>query len=203
MDISERIQSLRKSKGLSQEQLAEKLNVSRQAVSKWESGSSVPDTEKIILLSDCLNTTTDYLLKGTSPQNGKINTAANYLIVSTAVNVIGLVVSAVSWLEFQRVYSVGIGIIATVIGLALYCYGQSVNCCKKAKKLYWMVNVWFITFIPLSLAYNVLCAITGGYFPLLSPIPLIGNSFGAYILFFVFYAAFCITTDYIIHNKKG
>lgn len=203
MDISERIQSLRKSKGLSQEQLAEELNVSRQAVSKWESGSSVPDTEKIILLSDCLNTTTDYLLKGTSPQNGKINTAANYLIVSTAVNVIGLVVSAVSWLEFQRVYSVGIGIIATVIGLALYCYGQSVNCCKKAKKLYWMVNVWFITFIPLSLAYNVLCTITGGYFPLLSPIPLIGNSFGAYILFFVFYAAFCITTDYIIHNKKG
>lgn len=203
MDISERIQSLRKSKSLSQEQLAEKLNVSRQAVSKWESGSSVPDTEKIILLSDCLNTTTDYLLKGTSPQNGKINTAANYLIVSTAVNVIGLVVSAVSWLEFQRIYSVGIGIIATIVGLALYCYGQSVNCCKKARKLYWMVNVWFITFIPLSLAYNVLCAITGGYYPLLPPIPLIGNSFGAYILFFVFYAAFCITTDYIIHNKKS
>ena len=48
MSISENLQILRKSKNMSQEELAEKLNVSRQAVSKWESGSGYPETEKII-----------------------------------------------------------------------------------------------------------------------------------------------------------
>lgn len=49
MELSEKIQSLRKKKGMSQEALAEKLNVSRQAVSKWELGVSVPDVDKIAL----------------------------------------------------------------------------------------------------------------------------------------------------------
>ena len=45
MDISEKILQLRKAKGFTQEELAEKLNVSRQSVSKWESGQSVPELE--------------------------------------------------------------------------------------------------------------------------------------------------------------
>ena len=52
MNIADRIQHLRKSRGISQEELAEQIGVSRQAVSKWESGQSTPDLEKIILLSD-------------------------------------------------------------------------------------------------------------------------------------------------------
>ena len=68
MSISERIQQLRKSNGLSQEQLAEKLDVSRQAVSKWESGASVPDVEKIVLISELFGVTTDYLMKDEAPE---------------------------------------------------------------------------------------------------------------------------------------
>lgn len=69
MDLANRIQSLRKQKGLSQEELADRLGVSRQAVSKWESAQSVPDVEKIIALSEFFEVTTDYLLKGTeAPQ---------------------------------------------------------------------------------------------------------------------------------------
>lgn len=52
MNIADRIQNLRKSKGISQEELADIINVSRQAVSKWESGQSTPDIEKIISLMD-------------------------------------------------------------------------------------------------------------------------------------------------------
>ncbi len=63
MSISEKIQQLRKSNGLSQEQLAEKLNVSRQAISKWESGASFPDVEKIVLISELFKVSTDYLMK--------------------------------------------------------------------------------------------------------------------------------------------
>ena len=69
MNVADRIQSLRKIKGISQEQLAEAIGVSRQAVSKWESEQSTPDLEKIILMSDFFDVTTDYLLKGIEPTN--------------------------------------------------------------------------------------------------------------------------------------
>ena len=64
MKLAERIQYLRKMKGISQEELAEKAGVSRQAVSKWESDQSTPDVEKIIIMSDYFGVTTDYILKG-------------------------------------------------------------------------------------------------------------------------------------------
>ena len=63
MNISQKILLQRKKKGISQEDLANALNVSRQAVSKWESSQSVPDMDKIIALSNYFNVTTDYLLK--------------------------------------------------------------------------------------------------------------------------------------------
>lgn len=68
MSIAERILTLRKSKGMSQEQLAEAVGVSRQAVSKWESEQASPDPEKIIAMSEIFGVTTDYLLKGIEPE---------------------------------------------------------------------------------------------------------------------------------------
>lgn len=63
MDFSERLLTLRKGMDLTQEQLAEKMNVSRQSISKWESGQAVPELDKIIALSMIFDVTTDYLLK--------------------------------------------------------------------------------------------------------------------------------------------
>ena len=63
MKFDEKLQKLRKDKGLSQEELAEMMNVSRQAVSRWESGLSYPETEKIITLSEIFGVTVDSLLK--------------------------------------------------------------------------------------------------------------------------------------------
>lgn len=63
MNFSKKLQILRKEKRLSQEGLAEKLNVSRQAVSKWESGQSFPELDKIIILSDIFSVTVDELVK--------------------------------------------------------------------------------------------------------------------------------------------
>ena len=62
MNLSEKIMMLRKKEGWSQEELANHLQISRQAVSKWESGQSMPDTDKIIQLSQLFHVTTDYLL---------------------------------------------------------------------------------------------------------------------------------------------
>ena len=67
MNIADRIQNLRKAKGISQEDLADKVGVSRQAVSKWESEQSVPDLDKIIIMSEYFDVTTDYILKGIEP----------------------------------------------------------------------------------------------------------------------------------------
>ncbi|MCI8956231.1 MAG: helix-turn-helix domain-containing protein [Eubacterium sp.] len=63
MKLADKIIFLRKKKGWSQEELASQMDVSRQSVSKWESGASTPDIDKIILLSQIFDTTTDYLLK--------------------------------------------------------------------------------------------------------------------------------------------
>ena len=63
MTFSEKISALRKQKGWSQEELAEKLMVTRQAVSKWESAQSMPDLDKLVQLSEALGVSTDYLLK--------------------------------------------------------------------------------------------------------------------------------------------
>lgn len=63
MTLGEKLQFLRKQQGISQEKLAEQLSVSRQAISKWETGDSFPDTENIIKLSRLFAVSTDYLLK--------------------------------------------------------------------------------------------------------------------------------------------
>jgi transcriptional regulator with XRE-family HTH domain len=63
MILSEKIMSLRKEAGWSQEELADKLDVSRQSVSKWESSQSIPDMDKIVKMSELFGVSTDYLLK--------------------------------------------------------------------------------------------------------------------------------------------
>ena len=62
MKLSDKITTLRKSNGWSQEDLAEQLNVSRQAISRWENGTALPDANNILQLSKLFNVTTDYLL---------------------------------------------------------------------------------------------------------------------------------------------
>lgn len=62
MEFGEKLQMLRKARGWSQEELAQQINVSRQALSKWESGASIADTENVIALSRLFGVSTDYLL---------------------------------------------------------------------------------------------------------------------------------------------
>lgn len=63
MIFSEKLQLLRKNKGFTQEEFAEKLNVSRQAVAKWESGQAYPDIANLIQISNMMNVTVDYLVR--------------------------------------------------------------------------------------------------------------------------------------------
>lgn len=63
MTFGEKLQKLRAREGISQDRLAELLDVSRQAVSKWERDETMPEAEKIVRISDYFHVTTDYLLK--------------------------------------------------------------------------------------------------------------------------------------------
>ncbi len=63
MAFADTLQQLRKNKGLSQEDIAERCNVSRQSVSKWETGQGYPETEKLLILCDLLDTDLDCLLR--------------------------------------------------------------------------------------------------------------------------------------------
>ena len=68
MNLGERIIALRKERDISQTELARRLNVSRQAVSKWEQGTSSPDTAKLIQLAQILETDVEYLATGIRPE---------------------------------------------------------------------------------------------------------------------------------------
>lgn len=67
--LNENIKAIRKSKGLSQEELAIKLNVVRQTISKWEKGLSVPDSDMLIAISEALETPVSILLGETVPES--------------------------------------------------------------------------------------------------------------------------------------
>ena len=69
MSFSENLQAVRKKNQLSQEELAELLGVSRQAVSKWELGEGYPEVEKLLILSKKLNVSLDSLMTGSVPGN--------------------------------------------------------------------------------------------------------------------------------------
>lgn len=74
MNFSEKLLTLRKANNLTQEQLAEKLDVSRQSVSKWESGQATPELEKIVAISAIFDVTTDYLLKSSETDDLSVKT---------------------------------------------------------------------------------------------------------------------------------
>lgn len=68
LNLGERIVSLRQERGISQAELAKRLEVSRQAVSKWEKGQSSPDTVKLIQLAELFNIEVEYLATGIKPE---------------------------------------------------------------------------------------------------------------------------------------
>ena len=68
MEFNNKLYELRKQKGFSQEELANRLNVSRQTVSKWEVGDSTPDMEKLVAMSDLFGISLDELVLDKSPE---------------------------------------------------------------------------------------------------------------------------------------
>ncbi len=75
MDLAEKILKLRKANGFSQDELAERLNVTRQSISKWESGQATPELDKVVKLAEIFEVDTDYLLRPSDTDELKIKTS--------------------------------------------------------------------------------------------------------------------------------
>ncbi len=209
MDIGQRIQTLRKRENLSQEQLAAIMNVSRQAVSKWESAQTQPDLENIIALSNYFAVSTDYLLKGEEPKPSESEAkavpakldAGIFTYAATALNIIGLGLSCAVWYEWVSAMAAIIGLIFMAIGVVVFGTGQIIaedSTKRKAKSLFWRVNIWLLTFIPLSLVFNI---VFGGL-----PAPYPNLAFWRFLpLFWLVYLGICLSVMgfHILRDKSG
>lgn len=83
MSFADNLREIRKERQISQEELAERLGVSRQAISKWEQGSGYPETEKLLVLSQELNVSLDFLMLGETRTNANSNFITQNVIAPT------------------------------------------------------------------------------------------------------------------------
>lgn len=202
MEFGQRLQQLRKTKGLSQEELADRVGVSRQAVSKWESGQTAPDLERLLALSEQLNASTDYLLKGIDPSPQEQGPdAAVFSVVATGSTVAGLIVAAMVWYEKQTAIATALGLLLMAMGCVIYAIGLTVGepaSRPRAKRRFWVLNVWLLPFIPLSMVYNMVLGVGGA-----APYPIPVYPLTGYVLFWVIYIGVCAVLEWrLLHGTK-
>ncbi len=147
MNISDRIQSLRKAKGITQEQLADAVGVSRQAVSKWEAEQSVPDLERVVAMAEYFDVTTDYLLRGIEPApkkgSGSRVSPRTMCIIATALDVVGLILGGGSWFEYQNRLCVAVMLIFQLAAVTVWLLTKG-----ERPRWFWAVNVWLVSLLP-------------------------------------------------------
>ena len=172
MNLSDRIQYLRKVRGISQEGLADQLGVSRQAVSKWESEQSMPDLDKIISMSDYFEVTTDYLLKGVEPvvqkeeeQSIKHRRIASNICYQLSLGFIGLgIILSIILADFLKI-SILLTPVLIVQGVGLLVWGMGRNLSEVRPSFQVkLALILFLLFVPLGFLSNVLFPL-GKIFP--------------------------------------
>lgn len=183
MNIADRILCLRKKKGVSQEELAYRIGVSRQAVSKWESDQSIPELDKVILMSEYFEVTTDYLLTGKEEvkKGSNDNTLVSKILylASAAFIGIGLLAAFASWNTQESSDVIWGSIIIQVVGIVGYFIGKFLS---KEKPLFVIdiLNIAMLLFIPVSLIVTYI------FNSVVSPYPIWKNEvlvfLGAYIV---------------------
>lgn len=149
MNISDRIQSLRKARGITQEQLADAVGVSRQAVSKWEAEQSVPDLERIVAMAEYFDVTTDYLLRGIEPApdvRAPRTSPRTMCIIATALDAAGLILGGGLWFEYQNWLCVAVMLIFQLAAVTVWLLTKG-----ERLRWFWAVNVWFLSVIPSAL----------------------------------------------------
>ena len=201
MNIADRILYLRKSKGISQEKLADKVGVSRQAVSKWESEQSMPDVEKIIIMSDYFNVTTDYILKGIEVVENKEEKSKEIVgkvlyIASTALIVIGLLCAIGEWYEKQTMSSIYGSMIIQVFE---YFLAKVISKENSSFYVKWL-NTIIIAFIPISMITSYISELIFKVGGDISPYPM--GIFHSFVFLLVYLIVIMVSYAYLKRQNK-
>jgi transcriptional regulator with XRE-family HTH domain len=125
MRLREKLFYLRKKNGLSQEALAEKLGVSRQAVSKWENGDADPEISKLKLLADYYGVTTDWLLSDQGIEEKNPKSEVSSPVISTAPSWLDSLPSTLG--RFLKRYGWIAGVYLSIIGAGVAGMGLLVR----------------------------------------------------------------------------
>ena len=184
MLLGEKLRKLRIARQLSQEQLADKLQVSRQAISKWELGESIPDTENLILLSKFYGVSIDYLLLNelniSSELETKRSRSSPIFIFGMGGLIIGLILSIVLWCTYQSILMVSIGLIIQIISVTVVLIKQS-ELSSQLQRLFLMLSVWMI--------FPFICFYIGSL--MMNFYPVSRSAMLDFIVEFIFYLVVC------------
>lgn len=170
MRLSDKIVKLRKTNGLSQEELAEKLNVSRQAISRWEGATAQPDATNILQLSKLFGVTTDYLLNdeyesdNDLPKVKDIKTDGFHqmMVFMVTLEVMVLLIQFTTTIILQNEF---FGVLSflpfvAIIGGFEYAYQkkfQETNeRTKSFRKKFYKISAWLGTYFPIRLVVEKL-----------------------------------------------
>ena len=200
MTFGEKLQLLRKSKCMSQEQLATQIDVSRQAISKWELGESNPDVERIVQISNIFDVTTDYLLKDEQDsciskitlQGNKNDVTAQILSISSvAFLTIGLFCAFGGWYTEQSAEAIWGGMIIQIVGIVCYFIGKIYSQSKITFGINF-ANLAIGLFMPISIVSSLLCR------QVISPYPTDIYAIAIFIVIYIIALIF----SYIILKKQ-
>ena len=170
MKLSDKIIKLRKTAGMSQEDLAQKLNVSRQAISRWESGTAMPDANNILQLSKLFGVTTDYLLnddyqsdadlpKVKAVQNDDLGQIMIYLVT---IEVMVLLMQFMTTVLLQNVFFAFLSFLPFVaaIGGFEYAYRKkgsgATEKTKTFRRKFYKISAWLGLYFPVRFFMSVL-----------------------------------------------
>lgn len=161
MRLCEKIVELRKMKSMSQETLAERLNVSRQAISRWEMGTAMPDANNILQLSKLFGVTTDYLLNddfNSDEDLPKINEVKNrnfgqIMVYLVTIEVMVLIIQFMATIILQNVIFAFLSFIPFVAAIGGFEYafrkGNINNEIMIFRKNFYKISAWLGLYFPI------------------------------------------------------
>lgn len=170
MKLSEKIIQLRKSNGWSQEDLAEKLNVSRQAISRWEGATAQPDATNILQLGKLFGVTTDYLLNDEYESDNdlpkvkevKSDGFHQLMIFMITLEVMILIIQFIATIILQNTFFGVLGFIpfVAIIGGFEYSYqkrkSEANENVQAFRKKFYKISVWVGIYFPIRFIVRIL-----------------------------------------------
>ena len=168
MKLSDKIIHLRKSNGLSQEELAYKLNVSRQAISRWEMGSAMPDATNILKISKLFRVTTDYLMNDDYQSDNDLPKVKdikddgwkNIMIIMVTLEIMILLMQFITTFILQNIFFSFLSFIPFVALVGGFEYAYHKNS-KEAndrtnifRKRFYTISTWLGLYFPIRFLTN-------------------------------------------------